>query len=109
MTLFLRPWEPVCGDRAKYFEKELARELAPHHPLFGRPVHAIALTVESDDVLYQLDDGSVSQVHLTYTPNAPEAASGCPRHRSYGMFGDWVIEKMLPDHIDHFGLWNECW
>lgn len=34
---------------------------------------------------------------------------GCPGHHEYETLAEWMIEKMLPDHIDHFGLWNDGW
>lgn len=104
--MFLTPWEVVRGDRAAYFEHELARELGPDHPIYGRRLQAIAITCERDDVLFQLDDGSIAQVHLTYTPHPPETFPGCPRHREYSSLADWMIEVMVPDHVDYFGLWD---
>jgi hypothetical protein len=58
-------------------------------------------------VLFRSDDGTVAQVHLTYTPNPPETFPGCPGCRVYASLGDWMIEVMLPDHVDHFGLWDD--
>jgi hypothetical protein len=102
--LFLEPWNRLSGERASFFEKELARELAPHHVLYGMKCAAVAITGESDDVLFRLDDGRFSQVHLTYTRNAPERP-GYPNHRVFETLGDWMIDVMVEEHIDHFGLW----
>ena len=107
--LFLTPWEPVTGERARYLEEELARELAPHHALCGRRIRAVAITVESDDVLFQFDHGgAMVQVHLTYTKDPPEMP-GLPRHQMFDHLADWMIEKMIADHVDRLGLWEDGW
>jgi hypothetical protein len=48
------------------FPRELAREVCPQHVLHGRKVVLIARCDGTDDVLFQLEDGSVAQVHLTW-------------------------------------------
>ena len=103
---FLVPWNPLSDRRTKYFEEELAREVAPHHPLHGRLFVAVGITGASDDVL-RLDDGTFAQVHLTYPPNPPEAFPGLPRTCIFETLADWMLAVMLPDHVDHFGLWDD--
>ena len=104
------------GDRAKrsvrsvtriatFFEDELARELAPHHALYTRRCTAVAQTGASDDVLFRLDNGTFAQVHLTFTQNPPERP-GWPGYDVFKTLADWMIERMLPDHTDHFALWD---
>jgi hypothetical protein len=100
----LKPWNGLSGSRAKFFENELARELAPRHTLYGRNCTAIAITGESDDVLFMLDGGAFAQVHLTYTRNPPERP-GFPRHTMFDTLADWMIGVMIQDHVDYFGLW----
>jgi hypothetical protein len=100
----LIPRESISGERALYFEQELAQELGPHHALFGRTTRAVAITRESDDVLFEFADGTFAQVHLTYTRNPPEMAAGCPGHRAFETLADWMIERMIPEHIDRLGL-----
>jgi hypothetical protein len=107
--LCLIPWYALSDDRAAFFEGELTRELAPHHPLFAKRRTAVAKTDASDDVLYRLDDGTYAQVHLTHTRIAPETVPGVPRTRIFETLADWMIDKMLPDHVDHFGLWDDGW
>jgi hypothetical protein len=50
---------------------ELVREMSPAHQLFGVPLRAIGRRLDTDDVLYELTDGSgrVAEVHLTWRPN----------------------------------------
>ena len=102
--LFLKPWSQLSGSRAKFFEEELQRELAPHHALYERPCRAIAITGASDDVLFRLDDDTFAQVHLTFTRNPPERP-GWPGRKMFGTLADWMIEVMIEDHVERFGLW----
>jgi hypothetical protein len=104
--LFLKPWKPLSDAGAKVFEDELARELAPHHPLHGHQCYAIAITVECDDVLYRVDDGTFVQVHLNFAKQ-PQDIPGFPKPQMFGTLADWMLDKMLPDHVDRFGLWDD--
>jgi hypothetical protein len=105
-SLFLIPWYALSDDRAAFFEEELARELAPHHSLHNRHFTAEAKTGASDDVLYRLDDGTFAQVHLKFTKE-PRERPPLPRHHAFETLADWMIERMLPDHIEYFGLWPD--
>lgn len=104
--LFLKPWKALSEAGAKVYEDELARELAVHRPLYGHQFYAVAITVESDDVLYRLDDGTFAQVHLTFMKESPERP-GWPGHDVFETLADWMIERMLPSHIERFDLWPE--
>ena len=76
---------------------ELARELSEGHPLFGAPVAAIAKRSDSDDVLFQLRDGTgrVAEVHLTFQhPERPP----WPRTRIFPSLEAWADERMEADH-----------
>lgn len=105
--LLFTPWASISVERALSFEQELARELGPEHPLCGQRLEAIAVTCERDDVLFRSDDGAVAQVHLTYTANPPEVSPACPWHRVYSSLAEWMMDVMLADHVDHFGLWDD--
>ncbi len=59
-------WQPVTGDEAHTLELELARELPVGHALKGLIARAVARRLECDDVAFQLDDGRLCVVHLTY-------------------------------------------
>jgi len=105
MMLFLKPWEPLLATTAiQFFEDEHLREIPPSHALYGRKFQAIAKNSTCDDVLYQLDDGTFSQVQLTFTKAPPELPVW-PRHDEFKNLADWIIAVMVPRHIDHFGLW----
>lgn len=49
-----------------------------------------------------------SPKHLTFVRKAPER-TGLPRHHPFETVADWMIAKMLPDHIEHFSLWPDGW
>ena len=104
--LFLRPWKALSANSGAA-DAELRREIGPNHILYGRSVRAVGVTVESDDWLFELDDGTFAQVHLTYTQTPPEALADLPRARIFETLADWMLDTMLPDHVDHFGLWAE--
>jgi hypothetical protein len=61
---FSEPWRESISSRAEAFLRELRTELSPGHPLPGVNLKASAGSVQADDVLFQLDDGRVCQVHL---------------------------------------------
>jgi hypothetical protein len=104
--LLLRPWGLLSDGRARYFERELARELPPDHALHNRRFTAVAITGASDDVLLRTEDGTFAQVHLTFTKTPPKRP-GWPEFAEFETLSDWVTERMLPDHVDFFGLWPD--
>jgi hypothetical protein len=88
---------------ASYLEQELRRELALDDPLRARAATCIAKNFTTDDVLFHLDDGTLTEVHLTFTRNPPERP-GWPRRRSFDTLAEWVSASMIPEHAAHFGL-----
>jgi len=104
--LFLIPWKTLSVNNGAA-DAELHREIGPNHVLYGRSPRAVGVTVESDDWLFELDDGTFAQVHLTYTQTPPETLADLPRTRIFETLADWMLDTMMPDHVDHFGLWDE--
>jgi hypothetical protein len=102
LIFLLKPWKVLSAGSAKFFEQELLRELEPHHPLYKLPLRAVAITVESDDVLYRLDDERFVQVHLTYKPHEQP---GWPAFRVFETITEWMTAIMLPEHINRFDLY----
>lgn len=102
-TLFSKPWMALRADSesAKFFEHEVARELAPGHSLYGRRLHTVAKNSTCDDLLFRLDDGTFAEVHLTFTPTPPERP-GWPRYRTFENLADWMVASMRPEQIEHF-------
>lgn len=101
--LFFKPWRPPSIDTGAA-DAELRQEIGPMHVLHGRSFRAVGVTVESDDWLFELDDGTFAQAHLTYTPNPPETAPDFPRTRLFETLAGWMLAVMLPDHVDRFEL-----
>lgn len=62
----MRRWHPVSGTEARGLERELARELPAGHVLKGAHVRAVARRLDCDDVAFELDDGRMWVVHLTW-------------------------------------------
>jgi hypothetical protein len=104
-VLFLKPWAAFSAEStfSKFFEDEVARELPANDSLRGRSLRCIAKNSTCDDVLFQVDDGTFVEVHLTFTQTPPERP-GWPRRKIFGTIFDWMIESMIPEHEDHFGL-----
>jgi hypothetical protein len=88
--------EPWFADDAPGFARELHRELAPGHILYGMPVSAVARRQDCDDVLFALDDGSgrVAVVHLTWSR---ETNPPFPVTDFFDSFSEWS-ESMRVDH-----------
>jgi hypothetical protein len=90
---WLDPWEPTDG-----FHYELAREVAPGHPLFGVRAVAVARRCDSDDVLFLLNgvDALLAVVHLTWSGHEEP-----PPFPETELFADWdqfTQGRMVRDH-----------
>lgn len=96
---YLEPWREVIADSAEALVRELRTEVSPGHPLHGANLRAIARSVQADDVLVQLDDGRVCEVHLTWSRSAERTP--WPQHRMFSTLKDWVREVMIPEH-EHY-------
>lgn len=103
---FCVPWHSIVDDPAQPAElaRELVRELAPGHPLYGLSFQAMARRQDSDDVLFCLLDGTyrVAVVHLTWISNPPDRPPW-PSSQIYEDLDCWVQECMLPDHAEFAG------
>ena len=93
---FLAPWEPLPPDRATAFQSELERELSAGHPLHGVAVHAVARSRRGDDALFQLEDGRVADVHLTWSSKGERIP--WPTHHIYTSLDEWQRHVMIPAH-----------
>jgi len=97
-TSFLEPWEQLPPDRATAFEAEIQSELSPGHPLHGITLSALACSNRADDVLFQLDDDRVVDVHMTWSTKTEPPPY--PSHDIYPSLDAWRKQVMLPDHAD---------
>ena len=99
---WLVPWRAVVDSDASQLERELHRELAPGHPLFGRTTGASALAVrqDCDDVLFELRDPTqFAVVHLTYIKTPPDKLPW-PETEMFGDMSSFIERRMKPDHED---------
>jgi len=98
---WLEPWHSVAEDAAQVagMERELQRELARGHPLFGLPVRTLG--GDCDDVMFAVEDGSgrVAVVHLTWTQTVPERPPW-PETAFYPSLQAWATDGMRSDHAD---------
>jgi hypothetical protein len=97
-TDFLEPWERFVEGQADFFVLELERELSPGHALYGLKLLPLGHSGASDDVLFEMEDGRVVQVHLIHSPLGEQAP--WPRHRIYSNFSEWAQKVMIPLNQD---------
>jgi hypothetical protein len=93
---FLKPWVQSDPEPAAAFLRELQLELSLTHPLHNTKLAAIAHSSAADDVLFQMEDGRVTQVHLTWSAH-PEHPP-CPNHDVYASVTEWARQVMIPGH-----------
>jgi hypothetical protein len=91
---WIEPWVPLQRDHEQMLlQTELNTELDEAHPLFGNPALAIARRYDRDDVLFQLSDGRVAEVHLTWR-GARETDPRWPRTVIYASITHWEAERI---------------
>ncbi len=100
---WLEPWEPVHDlmDEAysQAWEAELALETGPGHPLHQISAKLIARRFDCDDALFQLGDGRVAMVHLTWSQRQ-EFEPQWPDTRIYTSLETWGQEGLAADHAE---------
>jgi len=94
----LKPWEEFLPGQAVAFVCEAQTELSPGHPLHGTKLTALAHSTRADDALFQLEDGRVVDLHLTWSGRQEQAP--WPRHRVYASLEEWAQQVMIPTHED---------
>jgi hypothetical protein len=89
------PWHE---DNGAPLVKELERELAPGHVLYGVSVSALARHHDRDDVLFALNDGTlrVAVVHLTHSKGTDPH---WPRTALFENLEAW-LSSMRADHAE---------
>ncbi|MBL8234213.1 MAG: hypothetical protein JNL98_37300 [Bryobacterales bacterium] len=104
-VLYFQPWIALAADpdAAIGLTRELEREMRADDPLRRLHPLCIARSTIGDDALFQLNDGSVASVHLTYTPKPPERR-GWPERQIFHSLTDWMLREMIPAHIEHCNL-----
>jgi len=95
---FVEPWRPV-GEYSENLVKELQREITEKHCLWGRKVRPIAQRVDSDDVLFEIEERvpRYAIVHLTWS-GEPEEDHRLPETTEFSSLADWIRDGMMADH-----------
>jgi hypothetical protein len=100
---FVEPWSSIddCQPSHKAgVEKEVQRELAADHTLFGAYLYAIATRMDRDDVLFQVGNTEkVALVHLTWSGKLE--SSGYPRTVLFESLDEFMNTKMKEDSKDY--------
>jgi hypothetical protein len=95
---WLSPWTPIeRPEERETSQAELDSELSASHPLFGLSVVALARRYDQDDVLFELSDSRVAEVHLTWS-SKPERDPSWPRTIIFSSVAVWAEGKMRPLH-----------
>jgi hypothetical protein len=98
--MWLEPWTPIeRSEERAALQVELQVELCATHPLFGLSTRALARRHDQDDVLFELDDGRVAEVHLTWR-GGPEIDPRWPRTTIYASVANWAESEMQIHHQD---------
>ena len=98
---WLAPWAPIEHPEVRIaLETELQLELSRAHALYGLQAVACARRSNQDDVLFEIDNGRVAEVHLTWR-RGEEPDARWPDTRLYGSIAVWIEERMRPDHDEH--------
>jgi hypothetical protein len=88
------PWAPIeRPEEREALQAELHSELGASHPLFSVSVVALARRYDQDDVLFELPDSRVAEVHLTWSCK-PERDPHFPRTTIFSSAAVWAEEKM---------------
>ncbi len=97
---WLNPWQPIeSADVREALVAELQRELPGGHVLFGAQAKPIARREDCDDVLFELDDGRVADVHLMFSRmTAP--STDLPSTRLFDSLERFIEDEMKPEHRD---------
>jgi len=95
---WLAPWE-ASGPG---LEAELAREVGPHHVLYGCSAVSVARRADCDEVLFVLSNGpsKLAVVHLTWSGKREQDAT-YPQVELYSSLEEFLGKRMEPDHTEH--------
>lgn len=95
---WLAPWYGVDDEAERRgLEAELRREICDEHPLARETVALLARRGDMDEALYQLADGRIAEVHLTWSRHR-ETDPRWPATAIYASIDEWVEKSMLPTH-----------
>jgi hypothetical protein len=88
------PWHAPSASAAQSLIAEAEEEIAADHPLKGMINSVLARSSASDDVLFQLKDGRVADVHLTWSRQREQ--SPWLRHKIFSNVDEWTVAILGP-------------
>jgi hypothetical protein len=99
--VFPERWRDLRGrsiedaDARSRLDRELDREVAPGHALYGHSHEALASCSHCDDVIYTVDDMGYAVVHLSF----PHAGPDRPPWPDTQLLEGWAdVERYVIDH-----------
>ena len=98
------PWRFVRIGEGTGYERELAQEAGPGHPLHDARAIAVGVRVDQDEVLFLLPymPKPLAVVHLTYPSGSGDASpEKVPHTVFYASLDDWLQRGMAADHTDY--------
>ena len=69
-------WRSIIDGERDALASQILSELTPDHILFSRQFTPIARRDDQDDVLLQLDDGEIAEMHLTWSKQVSPSFPG---------------------------------
>ena len=100
---WLEPWSEVRDSMSETFlrawEKQLALETGPGHPLYQMNAKIIGRRFDCDDALFQLEDGRVAMVEMTWSKKQ-ERNPYFPRTHIYDSLWAWEQDALASDHAE---------
>ena len=105
---WLQPWEAIADqdwseefarDRVAKLFQQLAREVGSRHVLRGQTATPVAVRWDTDDTLFQLADGQVAEVHLTWRQEE-EPDPRWPSAHVFASLEDWRRERLAAQHAE---------
>jgi hypothetical protein len=99
------PWKsvedsPEIKNQAEHLSARLKEDLPPKHVLQGLKVRAVALRIDRDNVLFEIEGHKMllAVVHMTWRH---EKDSRWPVTKFYQTWEQWVRDDMLPAHDEY--------
>ena len=99
------PWKriedsPEIKNQTEHLSARLKEDLPQKHVLQGLKVRAVALRVDRDNVLFEIEGHKMplAVVHMTWRN---ETDPGWPVTKFYQTWEQWVREDMLPAHNEY--------
>ena len=103
MIEWLSPWCEADQSERDGLAAQLAKEIAVGHALDGERVILIARRTDTDDALFQLQDGRVAEVHMTWRQTR-ETDPLWPATSIFPSLTEWARKSMIPQHREHDAL-----